>query len=383
MSVKVKQALNKCFGQIKDGTFDEETIRTILYVSRDYIKKDGLIKELAHFIAHPNRDRGLCHSKLNNRYAKWKLVDEQLLKLDGNTDIRNRIKNEADLNNFMLAGIAIDKIDAKLFEVLYFDGVNDISEDHLIKHTGLNRIEAEKFLKTYYQKENGFYILKTNELDRKITGQERVINHFGLDVLDENSKAEMLKIIEGHKKTRNWISGVRKKIDEVQKVIRGTIDFSSVFSSDVLYNEIQSTLTTLIELFDLDRSLVSYVEDNKDDIQLCIMTLLHDSSFKFYDDNTAKTFLCFYLDVPDGIERNNNDSPSVEMIEKYGVIGLYITYKIFDKSNSYSLFVSNLKIAVYLDLTKIDLQIFNSMIVESPFTTAKRVDRKLKLVVTE
>lgn len=52
MSIKIRQALIESLIKIEKKEFDESTIRTLLIVSREYMKFDGLVKELAHFIAH-------------------------------------------------------------------------------------------------------------------------------------------------------------------------------------------------------------------------------------------------------------------------------------------------------------------------------------------
>ena len=70
MSIKIKQALTESLIKIEKKEFDEKTIRTLLIVSREYLRYDGLVKELAHFIAHPKSNKGIFHKKVNSRYAK-------------------------------------------------------------------------------------------------------------------------------------------------------------------------------------------------------------------------------------------------------------------------------------------------------------------------
>jgi len=71
--------------------------------------------ELAHFVAHPKRNQGLFHKKVNSRYAKLKLVDKQLLSEDI-LKIQDNIKSEEDLSNFMLGGTSTDKIESNYFK---------------------------------------------------------------------------------------------------------------------------------------------------------------------------------------------------------------------------------------------------------------------------
>lgn len=379
MSVKIKQALTNCLTQIKNKTFDEDTIRTLLIVSREYIKDAGLLKELAHFIAHPIRDKGICHKKVNNRYAKWKLVDEQF---QNNIDILKNIKTEKELSDFMLGAIQVEEIDSKLFEIIYFDGINDISEKHLIEYTGFKRKEAIEYLKSFYVKKDNLYVLKTNEIEESIAKTERMIKHFGLDILDGEKKQEVLKVVKKNEETKSLILSVKAQMDNLQKVIRGTIEFSSIFSSNGLNKEIKSALSKLIDNFNLDKSFITSIEENKDDIQLCIMTLLHDSTFTFYDGNNARTYICFYLDAPNDLEETKINYSSLESMQKKGVIALYITYQVFGKTNSYPLFVSDLKINKYFDLNESDIIDPDYMIMEVPWSTAIRIDKQLKLVLT-
>ena len=167
MSIKVKQSLLRCFDKIENDSFDEETIRTLLIVSREYIKGTGLIKELAHFIAHPVRNQGMFHKKLNARYTKLKLVDEQVSKFEI-SDIQKQIKTEDELSDFMLGGISVEKIETKLFNILYSDGLEDLPDSHLKKYTGLNKIEIQNLFKQYYIKKEGYYYLTTNKTDKVI-----------------------------------------------------------------------------------------------------------------------------------------------------------------------------------------------------------------------
>lgn len=339
MSVKIKQALANCVGQIKNKTFDEDTIRTLLIVSREYLdESSGVLKELAHFIAHPIRDRGICHAKVNNRYAKFKLADDQYHKLDDPAQLLTRIRTEKELSEYLLGGVQVDKIEAKLFEVLYFDGIQDISEKHLIKYCGMKRKQAIKLLRSSYVKQDGLYYLK----------------------------AERFK----------------HEIDRLQRVIRGTIEYSSVFDSTELNREVERALRKVTSVFALPSGLIPAIKDNKNDIQLCIMTLLHDSTFTFYDENTARTFMCMYLEPPRDKEGDLSDYYTSEMMYEHGTIALYITYKYYDKTNSIPLFVSGLRIKEYLDASSRKELGSTFSMAEIPWTTAKRIDGKLRLVLT-
>ena len=370
MSVKVKQALNKCLEQIENDSFDEDVVRTLLIVSRDYLRNEGLIKELAHFIAHPVRYKGMFHERLNNRYTKFKLVEDQVLKYDI-SELQKKIKTEDELSDFMLSGISVEKIDSKLFDILYSDGLNDLPEEHLKKYTGLNKKEIKKLFEDYYTKKNGFYYLSTNKT-------ENLINTFRSLPKTKYNPEKETEIADQLTNTESLVNKIKSRIDSVQKVIRGAIYFNSVFDTKTLHAEIESVIKHLIKQFNLDQRFVKVIKNHIDEILLCVMTLLHDSKFVFYDKNEARAYLCFYLNYnPEHLE-TPNFSVRDELYSS-GVIALYISYKSKDKINNLPLFVSDLPIKKYLDYNIYKTNPIDSYNSEIRWITASRIDNELQL----
>ena len=368
MSIKIKQAITECLIRIENKNFVEETIRTLLIVSREYLKYNGLIKELAHFVAHPKRNQGLFHKKVNSRYAKLKLVDDQLLSEDI-LKIQDKIKNEEDLSDFMLGGTSTDKIESNLFQILYKDGLDDLPEEHLIKYSGLNKREAEKFLKENYTKEDGYYYLN-------VLKTEKMISLLKTLPKDNSEKERDLEysIIAGKK----LIKKIRNKVDSLQKIIRGTIYYSSVFDSSDLIDEFRSNFKIVLKEFNIKSKHIKTIENNIDEILLCLMTLLHDSTFKLYDNNIASVKLCSYLDNQVYNEKGKSISKK-EAIYEFGVIALYTKYKYKGRSNSFPLYVSKISLKDYINKEEFFNKNISESISEIPWITAKRSGEKLQL----
>lgn len=360
MSIKIKQALTESLIKIERREFDEETIRTLLIVSREYLKYDGLVKELAHFIAHPKRNRGIIHKKVNSRYTKLKLVDEQLSKKPP------LIKTEEDLSNFMLGGVGIEKVDSKLFDILYFDGLDDLPENHLKKYTGFTKIQAEKFLKDNYTRKDNFYYLNTLRTKKIISLLQELPN--------VNQKIEIQKSILS---SQNLIEKVTLGIDSLQKVIRGAIYFHSVFETTSLSNDFKVNFEKILSEFNIDSKYTKIITDNLSEILICLMALLHDSIFEFYDKNTSRVYLCAYLDNSK-IEKNKSISQK-ELLFESGVLALYTNYKAAGKSNSFPLFVSEIKLKDYIERQDFMSKNIDSSMSEIPWISAKRYGDKLKL----
>jgi len=357
MSIKIKQALTESLIKIEKKEFDEKTIRTLLIVSREYLRYDGLVKELAHFIAHPKRNKGIFHKKVNSRYAKFKLIEEQVLKKIP------ALKTEEELSDFMLGGIDLEKIESKLFDILYFDGLDDLPESHLIKYTGFTKAEAEKILKENYIKREGFYYLKTLKTKKMISLLQKLPN------ISEDKEVQD-SILQG----QELIQKINTSIDSLQKVIRGAIYFHSVFEADSLNSDFESNFKRIFEDFNIDSKYTNIIRDNIQEILICLMTLIHDSIFEFYDKNTARVYLCAYDEY-----RENKSTTQKEVLYENGVLALYTNYKFKDKSNSFPLFVSNIKLKNYIDRESFMKENIESSITEIPWISAERDNNILKL----
>lgn len=367
MSVKVKQAIINCLSKVENNTFDEDTIRTLLIVAREHFKTDGLIKELAHFIAHTERTQGIFHKKINSRYAKYKLVDEQVATVDIG-ELSKTIKTEDELSDFMLSGVSVEKIEAKLFNILYLDGLDDLPESHLVKYTDFKKHELKKILEQFYVKKDGYYYMTTNRT-------ENMINAFRSLPLSKYNPEKEVEMAEQLRQAENTAKKVKSTMDGIQKAIRGAIFSNSVFETETFRNEIVTAITQVIDKFRIDRKYIDDIKENCDDILLCIMTLLHDSKFIFFDKNEAKIFLCFYMDY-NYEEARKPDYNSDEVLYEKGVIALYILGK---RSITFPLFVSDLPIKQYLSYENYKSKPMTSSISETIWTTANRIDKRLQL----
>lgn len=370
MSIKVKQAIINSLTKVENDTFDEDTIRTLLIVSREHFKTHGLIKELAHFIAHTERTQGIFHKKINSRYAKYKLVNEQVAKVDIG-ELSKSIKTEDELSDFMLGGVSVEKIEAKLFNILYSDGLDDLPESHLVKYTGFKKNEVKKFLEQFYIKKDGFYYITTNRT-------ENLINAFKNLPLSKYNPVEDVEMAEQLRQAETAAKKVKSMMDGIQKVIRGAIFFNSVFETETFRNEIVSSFTQVIDKFKIDRKFIDDIKRNCNDILLCIMTLLHDSKFIFFDKNEARIFLCFYLDYNIEEAQKPDYKPDEVLYEK-GVVALFISGQSGHQTTTFPLFVSDLLIKQYLSCENFKANTMIRSMSETIWTTASRIDEHLQL----
>ena len=114
-SIKTKLSIQKNLDSIIKKEFTESNIKELLIDIREFISENAILREMADFMAHPTRDKGLCHSDIDLIYTKLKFTVP---------------KNAEKFN--------VTKIPQKLFDTLLIKGVAKIDDEDLIKNIGIN-----------------------------------------------------------------------------------------------------------------------------------------------------------------------------------------------------------------------------------------------------
>lgn len=247
--------------KIENSLFDEDDTKLLLIEIREKLRGDKFLKEVCHFIAHPDRDKGICHEKVDTRYAKLKFVDENVKKvLTSEFMEKNKGKPERFFTDAMLNYIRTEKIEAKLFELLILSGINDIENELYQKYYRLTKKQVRRLICGAYEKVNGYYMLKTT-----------------------------LTINEIH------------LIDDLLKFIRGTITGKPIFTAEEIFVDFIVGLKRLSAEINY-RTSFEKIKKNKDDLIVCIISLLHDSTFKLFDGNIGYGFISVISDNDDNLE---------------------------------------------------------------------------------
>jgi hypothetical protein len=247
-SIKLKNSIAEKFERVRLDSFDESDIKALLIDIREYIRDQTLLRELADFIAHPKRDKGICHKLLNARYAKLSLFQEQVnrVKSEGGFEKFN-IKTEHDFSSIMLSSVSTDRIKSDLFRVLFADGIEDIDEKLFKQYYKVGRNVVSKLISDSYFLSDGHYILK-------------------------NVKQ-------------------RDLIDDLLKFIRGTVTGKPAFELSAFKKELENSIKRIVSTFSLDAMYVKAFKDRTQGILLCIMCLLHDARLTFYDKKEGRILL--------------------------------------------------------------------------------------------
>ena len=274
MTDKKSISLNKKFEKIESRTFDEDDIKLMLIEIRDYLKKETFLREICDFIAHPSRNKGICHNRINSRYAKQKFVKEGMEQLtrDGTFE-KNKDKSWSFFSEKILGYIQTEQIDKTLFEIIILEGLDEISDTLYLKHYDLNKNQVRNLILRSYTKEKGYYNLSSPISDSEF-----------------------------------------RLIDDLLKFIRGTITGKSAFEQDDIEVDLIKAISTLTsrESINLD---ATKIKEAIDEIIVCILAILHTTQFLLFDDTTAFSYLSVH---PLSNGRKNTDKFSLCLMANAG-----------------------------------------------------------------
>lgn len=247
-SIKLKNSIIGAFEKVMSDTFQESDIKVLLVDILEFIRDQTLLRELADFIAHPKRDKGICYKLLNARYAKLSLVEEQIKRIDKEGGFEKlNIKTEWDYSAAVLSSISVNRIKSDLFKILFIDGIEDIEDKVLKKYYKVGKTEILRLLNNSYFQVDGRHILK-------------------------NLKSRHL-------------------IEDILKFIRGYVSGNTAFKQTEFNKELETSIKRVIEKFKIDSKYLESFQTHRSKILLCIMCLLHDAKLTFYDKNEGRIFL--------------------------------------------------------------------------------------------
>jgi hypothetical protein len=75
---KIRRSIERRLNEVKLGTFSQDTIKLLLIEIREYLPKHSALREIAHFVAHPERNRGSILETVNYAYNRARVLFRQL-----------------------------------------------------------------------------------------------------------------------------------------------------------------------------------------------------------------------------------------------------------------------------------------------------------------
>ncbi len=248
-TIKLKHRLEK----INSGSFDEDDIKLLLIEIRDYLQSESILREVCDFIAHPKRNRGICHKRIDSRYAKQIFAKRRTEELTNEKVFEaNHDKPWSFFSDKILDYIKTDKIDKTLFDTIIKEGIEEINDELFQKHYGLGKNDVRSIVSRFYIRNNNEYYLKEGISD----------------------KAYLF-------------------IDDLLKFIRGTITGKSAFDQTEIENDILNAIDRLTKKLSIEIELDEF-KKHLTDIVVCILCIIHDTDFELFDKKIGKSYLSIH-----------------------------------------------------------------------------------------
>lgn len=238
---KQEQKIIERIRAIENGTFDEDSIKLLLIEIREYIQDGTILREICDFIAHPERNKGICHKSIDVKNIK-------LISINSLPSIRIGPTRKEDAS-FTLNPRKIEK---KVFDLLVLGGIDDTGDELLIKHCNINKKQATKFIKGCYNLEGDYYFYKN---DRNL---------------------------------QRW-----RDLNNLLKFVTGTINGAQAITQTEIINHFYNGILRLEDKLKYRLDVKKY-KKHENDLLVVILALLHDSSFKLYDGTTARAYLSIH-----------------------------------------------------------------------------------------
>lgn len=279
-SVKTKFSIQKNLESILKKEFTETNIKELLMDIREFISNNTILRDMADFMAHPTRDKGICHTDIDLIHTKLKFtLPENAEKLD------------------------IVNIPEKLYNTLLKYGVEKINDEDFFKGVGIKKRKFQEILKKNYKLRNKKAILE---------------NRFMFN--------EMIKGI-------NYLIG--------------NIEIKSVFSQKEFIDELKSAIEILQEEFKIIGDYSKAIEDNSNDIMICLISLLHDAKITLFNNEVGKLYISLI--------------PNKDLIEKKTfneiLVGLFARFEIEKGSHmdiAYGIIETKAKASDYIENFEFD-----------------------------
>lgn len=140
MVEKNKLKLSNRIKSLETGKFSEDDIELLLIQIRELLPIKSFLKEICNFIAHRERNIGICHQRIDSRYAKISNIDkrtETVLKPEYIEEHKH--KPWRFFSDQILDYFDFRSADKKIFELTILNGIDEIDGTYFKKFYGLNK----------------------------------------------------------------------------------------------------------------------------------------------------------------------------------------------------------------------------------------------------
>jgi hypothetical protein len=244
LNQKIQSSISEHLSAISGGSFDENTVKLLLVDLREMVAHTSHLKEICHFIAHPERDKGLFHNKILSRYERINYIQDIFEKLDFKA-AKPGMQFE-DLF-FQQAGYEFyERIAKRYFEIVFIDGLDDFEDSFYNLVFNCSKDEIAKIISQSYKKKDGHYLLRSKDLS---------------------------------------------KVKKIMSILHTSIQFRPILTEKEFIGELVQAILLVSPQLDIEMEYADKLALHADDIFACVLCLLHDVNFIHHSDVIGSSFL--------------------------------------------------------------------------------------------
>lgn len=248
MNDKSKVSIRTHIAAILEDSYDEDTVKLLLIDIRDFATDLAHLREICHFVAHPERDQGSIHNRILSRFLRIRYMNETMERAMLEKDIHLPGPKE-DFGDYVFRTIPLDHymvFEKKYFELIVVEGLNDFYDSFFQRTFRSSRTSVSKLVEANYRKVDGKYHLKP-------THDSRIIRTIF--------------------------------------ILETSVEFQPLIFPDKILTDLKTALLRISSKLDLNESVIEQVFLHGEDIVLAMLSLLHDITFVSGETSIGRSFI--------------------------------------------------------------------------------------------
>jgi hypothetical protein len=245
---KLRLSIGTHVRSILEDRFDEDTVKLLLIDIRDFSSGRESLREICHFVAHPERDQGSIHRKILSRFLRLKYMNQTMEDAMAQKDVHIPRPRE-DFGDYVFRTIPLNHykiFEKKYFETVMVEGMNDFDESFFDKIFGRSKTEISRLVTANYKKKDGKFLLRTT---------------YDQDII------------------------------RIVFILETSVQFRPLISRSDILGDLKNALLRIASELGLEKSDVERIFAYGDELFLAILGLLHDMSFVWNGTIIGRSFL--------------------------------------------------------------------------------------------
>jgi hypothetical protein len=146
LNERFRRSIRTHVTQIIQNEFDDDTIKLLLIDIRDYSVGLDNLREICHFVAHPERDQGSIHKKILSRFLRIEYMQIVMENAMRSVEIFKPGPKE-DFGNYVFRTVPdqhYKTLSRTIYESVIIGGLDDFDDSFFTSMLNLTRDETKK-----------------------------------------------------------------------------------------------------------------------------------------------------------------------------------------------------------------------------------------------